>query len=216
MWNTALMLFWIWQCVVCAASMRGACVFFAFAGWDETFGNFENQNNAGSLLLLEEGVKNGWWIKWLLIDMTCKKFGESAQLLPPSTPGVSALFSLTWQFQCSSILGSKSHKSCLSASISAVQDRGPCYVFGAAALLDHCLRLRVAVWLNCHLHLMLALHFQVTSIPDKILKVRIKSFAFWVVTTPVILGAWCIVVINLDPNCCHYDQIKHINSVTSL
>lgn len=155
--NTALMLFWIWRCVVCAASMRGGCVFFAFVGWDETFGNFENQNNAGSLLLLGEGVKKGWWIKWRLIDMTWEKFGESAQLPSPSTPGVSAHISLTWQFQCSSISGSKSHKSCLSASISAVQDRGPCYVFGVAAPLDYCLWSRVAVWLNCHLHLMLGL-----------------------------------------------------------
>lgn len=68
--NTALMLFWIWQCVVCAASMRGACVFFAFAGWDETFGNFENQNNARSLLLLGkvlkiDGGSNDDWLIWL-------------------------------------------------------------------------------------------------------------------------------------------------------
>lgn len=218
--NAALMLFWIWQCVVCVLPAWGVGLCsFAFAGWDETFGNFENQNNAGSLLLLGEGVKNGWWVKWRLIDMTWEKFGESTQFLPPSTPGVSALFSLTWQSRCSSISGSKSHKSCLSASISAVQDRGPCYVFAVAALLDYCLRLRVAVWLNCHPHVMLALHltFKRLQSQTNFQKSEWNHLGFdRIVTAPVILGVWCIVVVNLDPNCFRYDQIKHVNRVTSL
>lgn len=91
--NTALMLFWIWQCVVCAASMRGVCVFFAFQGETRLLVTLKTKTMPGPFccwgkVLKMDGGSNDDWLIWL-----GKSLGNQRSCSLPRLP-VSVPFSL--------------------------------------------------------------------------------------------------------------------------